>query len=105
MSDLHFLYSTIGSRDEALELGRTLVRENLVACVNVGQEITSIYPWEGELQEDGEVPLTMKTTSSQLSEAMNRLEEIHPYDCPEVLATTIDRASDAYAEWVHEYCD
>lgn len=104
MPDLHLIHSTIDTREAALELARSLVNENLVACVNIGENVTSVYPWEGQLHEDREVTLTMKTTPERLDAAIDRLEAVHPYDCPEILVTDVSRASEDYRDWVRDHC-
>ena len=52
---------TSGSPDEARELGKMLLEKNLAACVNVLEVMYSLYRWEGEIQEDQETVLIVKT--------------------------------------------
>lgn len=80
-------------------IARTLVEEGLVACVNLLPGATSIYRWQGVLEEAGEVAFVAKTTDDRLSAATARLCELHPYELPEVL-TLEAGASEAYGQWV-----
>ena len=58
---LCLVYMTVGSIKEAKQIGRILVKQNLVACVNILEDMTSIYNWKDDLEEDGEVVMTEKT--------------------------------------------
>ena len=58
---LCLVYMTVCSIKEAKQIGRILVKQNLVACVNILENMTSIYKWKDDLEEDGEVVMTAKT--------------------------------------------
>jgi periplasmic divalent cation tolerance protein len=88
--------------DEAERLGRALVGERLAACVNVVPGVRSIYRWEGEVQADDEVLLVIKTSETRVAELVGRVNELHSYDLPEVLALPAVGGSLAYLEWVTE---
>ena len=89
---------------ESLSLARTLVTERLAACVNVISSVTSVYSWEGALQEEAEHTLLIKTTSARLDALMKRLKAIHSYDVPEILALPVVKADSDYAKWVEQNC-
>ena len=38
-----------------------LVKQNFVTCVNILEDMTSIYKWKDDLEEDGEVVMTANT--------------------------------------------
>ena len=85
---------------EAGALARALVEEQLVACVNIVPAVTSVYRWEGKLEEDTESLLIMKTTSGALETLQDRLVSLHSYSVPEVIALPVSGGSEAYAAWV-----
>jgi periplasmic divalent cation tolerance protein len=93
---------TAPSHDVADRIVTTIVEERLAACGNIVPGLTSIYHWEGALQRDSEVLIIFKTTRSVLAQLMARVEEIHPYDVPEVLAVPVTAGLDAYTTWVAE---
>jgi periplasmic divalent cation tolerance protein len=92
------LVTTAG--DEAESLGRALVSERLAACVNVVPGVRSIYRWEGEVQADEEALLVIKTTEARLAALTARVQALHSYDLPEVLALPAVGGSAAYLGWV-----
>lgn len=73
----------------ASEIARTLVTERLAACVNILPAVRSIYQWKGELCDDNESLLVIKTRAERLEELTARLLRCHPYDIPEVIALQI----------------
>jgi len=86
----------------AERLGRTLVQERLAACVNLLPGVRSIYRWKGELQEDSEVLLLVKTRKELLQALVHRLGDLHPYELPEVLALPVTGGSEPYLRWLRE---
>lgn len=87
---------------EAAPLGRALVAERLAACVNVVPGVRSIYRWKGEVQDDGEVLLVIKTVAARLDALVERVNALHSYDLPEVLALPAVGGSAPYLAWVVE---
>jgi periplasmic divalent cation tolerance protein len=85
---------------EAEGIGRTLVDERLAACVNVIPGVRSIYRWEGKVQADDEALLVIKTTEARLAALTERVNALHSYDLPEVLALPAAGGSDGYLGWV-----
>ena len=81
-------------------LARGLVASRLAACVNVIAGLRSFYRWEGEVQDDPESQLLIKTTAARLDALKAHLEEHHPYDVPEILALPVREGSTAYLAWV-----
>src|SRR5690554_5418508 len=88
--------------DDSQRLARQLVEERLAACVNIIPGVTSFYLWEGELCEDQEHTLLIKTTAERYPELSARLAELHPYTVPEDIALDSARVAAAYQSWVHE---
>jgi periplasmic divalent cation tolerance protein len=84
------------------DLARALVGERLAACANLVSGVRSIYRWEGEVQDDAEVLLVVKTAASRLEALVERVNALHPYDLPEVLALPAGGGSAGYLEWVVE---
>mgnify|MGYP006446536641 CR=1 FL=1 len=94
------LYVTAGSREEALRIGRALVEKRLAACANILGETTSVYRWEGELQEDGEVALILKTRADLVDDVTAEIKSLHSYDCPCVVALPIAGGNAEFLTWI-----
>lgn len=93
---------TAPNQEVARSLARTLVEESLVACANILPGIESVYRWKGEICEDSEVLVILKTGASRLSALASRVKELHPYELPEVLALPAAGGLSAYLSWVLE---
>lgn len=100
--DYVIVLTTFPSDAEAAEFAATLVRERLAACVNIQDEMISLYHWQGELQRDAERQVVIKTTRDRLDELWTRVRELHPYEVPEFIVLPIIDGSDAYLRWMRE---
>ena len=85
---------------QAVAVARVLVEERLAACVNVLPAMTSIYRWDGAVQQDAEEQVVIKTTADRVEALQARLRELHPYELPEFLVIGVDSGSEKYLEWV-----
>lgn len=86
--------------ERAHELARTLVTERLAGCVNVVGGVHSIYRWEGDVAEDPEALLLIKTTGERYPELEARIRAMHPYEVPEIVALPFDRALPEFQSWL-----
>ena len=82
--------------------GRTLVEERLAACVNLLPQMTSVYRWEGQVEQDTEVQVIVKTSRDRVAALWDRIRELHPYEVPEFVVLPIIDGNDAYLRWVGE---
>src|SRR4051794_9357347 len=88
--------------DRAAELARAIVDHRLAACVNVVPTVHSTYWWDGEVQQDDESLLVVKTTAAMTDALTTALDEIHPYDVFELVVVDIAAGNPAYLEWISE---
>jgi periplasmic divalent cation tolerance protein len=99
--DILSVTTTVGALADAQALARDLVERRLAACVQVEPGLTSHYRWQGQLCEEAEVRLTVKTLPAARAALEAFFRERHPYDVPQFLWST-QHASAAYAAWVAE---
>ena len=100
--ELRVVLVTAPDRETAERLGADLVEERLAACANLVPGVTSIYRWEGAVERDEEVLMVLKTRTERVGTLVRRVEELHPYDVPEVLALPVDAGHAPYARWVRD---
>ncbi|MEX0722992.1 MAG: divalent-cation tolerance protein CutA [Gracilimonas sp.] len=102
--NLRLLYVTTSDKKEAQQIGRALVEENLAACVNIIDGMQSIYKWDGEIQEDDECVLLIKTHYSRVRRITRLIKEMHSYDVPSVISITIteDEGNEEYLNWIEK---
>ncbi len=94
------VYVTAASRDEALAIGRTVIGERLAACANVLPGMRSIYWWEGQVAEDDEALLVLKTREALLAALIARIRALHSYATPCITAWPITAGNPDYLAWI-----
>ena len=95
-----FIYVTAPDKTAALKIGRTLVEERLAACANVFDGMTSVYRWQGKVQEDGEAVLIAKTHEELVPALTDRVRALHSYECPCVVALRVVGGSEPFLDWI-----
>lgn len=93
------IVTTLPTREQALQLARTLVDQQLVACAQLNA-IESVYLWNGQVQQDPEVRLTLKAPASHYAAIEAAILERHPYNLPAIHAHRLDRVHEPYGEWI-----
>ncbi len=94
------VYMTAADEDEAGRIGRALVEARLAAGVNVIPGARSIYRWRGAVRERSEVVVIAKTRESLVERLVAKVEELHSYECPCVVALPIAAGTPAYLDWI-----
>lgn len=97
--------TTVGADFDVRSIATDLVQRRLVACVNIVDNMRSIYAWEGRVTEDRELLLIMKTTDARVDELRDALFTQHPYEVPEFIVMPVSAMSDAYWRWVIDSVD
>ncbi len=95
-----FVYATARERVQAEQIGIALVKERLAACANVLDHVRSFYWWQGEIQQDTEALLILKTTAARVEPLIARLKALHSYDCPCIEALPVAAGYAPYLDWV-----
>jgi periplasmic divalent cation tolerance protein len=93
--------TTVGSGEDAARIARHLVETKAAACVSIVSPVRSVYSWKGEVHDEAEWLLLIKT-ARPAAELRDLLRAVHPYEVPELLAFPASFADEAYARWVAE---
>lgn len=94
-------YVTAPDEHVAKKLAHGIISKKLAACVNIIPKITSIYEWEGKVNEDNEVLMMIKTTTAKVDELAKFVRDNHPYSVAEVISTPIENGNPLYLNWIH----
>ena len=97
---VNFIYMTAGSKAEAEKIGKALVESQLAACVNILDNMQSIYRWEGKIQQDSEVVFIAKTTASLVPQLIEKVKSLHSYDCPCIVSLPISDGHPPFLDWI-----
>jgi periplasmic divalent cation tolerance protein len=94
------IYST-APPPHAAELARSLLAKNLVACVNISP-VRSLYCWKGEVCDDEEHLLIIKTRRELAESVIRAIKDEHPYEVPEIIVLPVVAGHAPYLDWVYE---
>jgi periplasmic divalent cation tolerance protein len=96
------ILSTVPDRETGRRIARLLVEERWAACVSLVPGVESHYRWEGRLEQADECQLWIKTPRAGWEKLRDRLAQIHPYECPEIIAVEIVAIHAPYREWLEK---
>ena len=94
--------TTLPDEIQAKELAKTLVTGKLAACINILPKMTSIYEWQGKLEQGEEHLLLIKTEQHRVTELQNAIKAAHPYELPEIVVVPIVSGYAPYLNWISE---
>lgn len=100
MNDLHLVLITFPSIDSARQIGTVLMEKQLAACVNLIAGIESIYRWQGKVESSTEVLGIFKTRMAVFPQFERTIQELHPYEIPEIVVIKPETVSQNYLAWV-----
>ena len=90
----------VASDDEGARIARAVVEERLAASANVIPGLRSFYRWKGVVEDSREVLVIAKTRRERLPQLIERIEALHSYEVPGIIALPIERGLPAYLEWI-----
>jgi len=102
VTDKVVILVTAASHDECKKIARHLVENRLAACVNISQPIESVYRWEGQIAEEGEFLLIIKSIRELFTEIKTEISKIHSYHTPEIICLPVIDGSRNYLQWISD---
>jgi periplasmic divalent cation tolerance protein len=100
MDEFIIVYVTVGSPDEGDRLAHALVEERLAACVNRVKAVQSVYRWQGKVEQSEEELLIIKTKRELFGRLRSRVQALHSYSVPEIIALPILEGNEGYLKWL-----
>ncbi|PTN33165.1 divalent-cation tolerance protein CutA [Desulfonatronum sp. SC1] len=94
------VYMTAESMDQAKTIAKELISNRLAACVNILDHMQSLYWWEGNVEESGEVVILAKTRAELLSALTERVQAVHSYDCPCIVSWPLTDGHQPFLDWI-----
>lgn len=96
------IYCTVPNEFNANLIASSLVEENLAACINILPSVTSVYKWEGIIQNNTEMLMMIKTREEKFEAVEAKIKQLHEYSLPEIIAIPIIKGSEEYQNWILE---
>ena len=102
MKEISFVLTSVSGEGEAGEIASRLVERGLAACVSVVPAVRSIYRWRGNICDDRESLLIIKTTADLFEKVEEEIKKSHSYELPEIVALAVPKGSVDYLRWIAE---
>ena len=96
------VYAVFATAEEAERIGRSMIEEQLAACVNILGPVRSIYRWQEAIETAEEVAAVFKTSDHAADMLITRIADLHSYDVPCIATWPIDKILGTYADWVED---
>ena len=93
------IYITCKDESEARLISKTLLEKKLVACSNFFP-IKSMYWWKGEIQDDSEFAIILKTRDENFEKVESEVKKLHSYSVPCIVSWKIEKGSKYYLDWL-----
>jgi len=95
------IYTTCPDKETAEALAHALLEQQVIACANIIEGMTSLYRWEGQIAHEAEVVMLLKTTAERADQVYVYLENHHPYEVPCIISLNPDECYPPFAAWVN----
>ena len=95
------IVSTYPNKKSITKIANELVQNKIVACVNI-TKISSIYSWQGKIENASEYLVSFKTTQKNKKSLKEKIKTSHPYDVPEIAEINITSINKSYLKWLVE---
>jgi len=100
VDDLRIVSVTCPDEATALAIARLAVERRLAACANIVPGVRTVYRWMGEVSEDSEVLLTLKTREDFVESLFTAIVANHPYQQPAIEVMSLADAGRGVAAWI-----
>ncbi|GAB5580072.1 protein CutA homolog isoform X1 [Prionailurus iriomotensis] len=91
-----------GCKDTQRCLQWAILDKKLAASVNILPKASSLYFWNGEIEEATEILLLIKTKTCKVRMLFSYIRLVHPFEIPEVFSLPMDQGDVRYLKWLEE---
>ena len=99
------VYVTVSTEEEAKTIGKSILSEKLAACVNISGKTKSLFEWDGKLESSNENIMFIKTNAKKLKLLLKRIDVLHSYDCPSIVALKLSDGKQEFFDWIDQALD
>ncbi len=98
--DIIVINCTVPDKKVAKNITKILMKHKLAACVSMIEKVQSVFSWDGEICEEKEILMMIKTRRANYGKIKLVIEDLHPYTVPEIIALPIVDCSEDYLKWI-----
>jgi periplasmic divalent cation tolerance protein len=96
------IFTTVGNKKEARRVAQAVLQKKLAACVNILDNLESVFWWQGKIDAAKEVLLMIKSKKRLLPKVIKLIKSRHSYEVPEIIALPIIAANPDYLRWIDD---
>lgn len=100
-AEVRVILTTVDQQEKARSLAKQLLQLRLAACVQIEGPIESHFWWKGDMAQDLEWRLVMKTTPSATEALVTWLAAHHGYETPQIVILSAS-GSEGYEQWLRQ---
>lgn len=96
------VFCTFPTPNEAKKIAKVLVEKKIAACCSIFPQVTSIYNWQSDVEENEETLMMIKTANKCYEQLEKEIKMLHSYSVPEIISVKIEKGSKAYLDWIFD---
>ena len=97
------MYSIIETTTDDIEIAKSisnkLISENLSPCIQIVENIHSLFVWNGKANDTNEILVRIKTHKDLIDKICSKVKKMHNYDVPELISYDLNIESNEYKKW------
>ncbi|MDP3731866.1 MAG: divalent-cation tolerance protein CutA [Candidatus Omnitrophota bacterium] len=96
------IFVTAANKKEAEKIASALIKKKLAACVNIIDNVNSLFRWQGKVDNAKEALLIIKSRKALMNNLIKKVKSLHSYAVPEIIALPIISGDKDYLKWIDE---
>ena len=102
MNKLIIIKTTVRNKVTRENIINELIKNDYVSCINVIENVSSHYKWQGKVENEKEDILFIKTMKRNEKLVYKVIRDIHDYEIPEIMTIAINNIDSSYLNWANE---
>ena len=102
MDELIIIKTTVKNKVTKKNIINELITNDYVSCINVIENVSSHYKWQGKVENEREDILFIKTMKRNEKLVYKVIRDIHDYETPEIITIAINNVDSIYLNWANE---
>ena len=102
MDKLIIIKTTVKNKVTKNNITNELITNDYVSCINVIENVSSHYKWQGKVESEKEDILLIKTMKRNEKLVYDIIRAIHDYETPEIITIAIKNIDSSYLNWANE---
>ena len=102
MDELIIIKTTVKNKITKNNIINELIINDYVSCINVIENVSSHYKWQGKVENEKEDILFIKTMKRNEKLVYEVIRVIHDYEIPEIMTIAINNIDSSYLNWANE---